>query len=238
MSAAIAVSGIAGWVLALTLLFQRLRSWRVAGRVAHEVRGALAAIGLCLYAASRDNGAGAGAGRLKLDPHIRRAECALQDLERHLCRDRGRAGSCTGRVDLKPLVTGVVASWQEIAKAKGRGISLEWSAGESVVAGHGGRIEQALANLIDNAIEHGRGKVFVRARRVRGSIRIDVQDDGAGPVSINAIKRGRARHGHGLAIVTDVAASHGGYVEAVPSANGGIVTLGLPEIGLGDGKYR
>ena len=83
------------------------------------------------------------------------------------------------------------------------------------------RIEQALGNLIDNALRHGAGDVRVSARRSGEELLLDVSDSGAGfPAGFEhrAFERftradgGRTREGTGLglAIVQAIAAAHGG----------------------------
>ena len=61
-------------------------------------------------------------------------------------------------------------------------VDLEVEPGAEVVTADPDRIDLALSNLLTNAIRHGPpGRpVQVRARRVDGGVRIEVQDDGPG----------------------------------------------------------
>jgi signal transduction histidine kinase len=95
-------------------------------------------------------------------------------------------------------------------------------AGEDVaVAADPVRVEQALGNLIANALAHGRGTVELSARRSNGHVELHVTDEGDGfPDAFVARAfdrfsraddaRGRGGSGLGLAIVDAIADAHGG----------------------------
>ena len=84
------------------------------------------------------------------------------------------------------------------------------------------RAEQAVGNLVDNAMRHGRGRILVEARRGGDStVELRVRDDGQGfPQGLTAhafepFSRGDAARtgpgaGLGLAIVDVIARAHGG----------------------------
>ena len=83
------------------------------------------------------------------------------------------------------------------------------------------RVEQALGNLVDNALRHGDGTVELAAERSDGAVRLHVRDRGPGfdPAldghAFERFTRGdRARSrggtGLGLAIVDAIARSHDG----------------------------
>jgi heavy metal sensor kinase len=94
------------------------------------------------------------------------------------------------------------------------------------------RIEQALDNLIANALEHGEGRVRIGAIREPEALRLTVDDEGAGvdPAvaqrAFDRFARGDAARagsgtGLGLAIVRTIAAAHGGTAGLVPRPGGG-----------------
>jgi signal transduction histidine kinase len=94
------------------------------------------------------------------------------------------------------------------------------------------RAEQALANLVDNALRHGDGTVELVAERAGAGVRLHVLDRGSGfdpALNGHAFERftrgDRARSrggtGLGLAIVDAIARSHGGSAGAAPRDGGG-----------------
>ena len=102
------------------------------------------------------------------------------------------------------------------------------------------RAEQALANLVDNALRHGDGAVELVAEPAGDGVRLHVLDRGPGfdpALNGHAFERftrgDRARSrggtGLGLAIVDAIARSHGGTAGAAPRDGGGAdVWIELP----------
>jgi signal transduction histidine kinase len=92
------------------------------------------------------------------------------------------------------------------------------------------RLQQALGNLLDNALRHGGPQVELSAEARGGAVRLHVRDDGAGfPADLAAFERftrgdsarGRGGAGLGLAIVAAVARAHGGEAGAESRPGGG-----------------
>jgi signal transduction histidine kinase len=94
------------------------------------------------------------------------------------------------------------------------------------------RLEQALANLVDNALRHGGGQVRLAAYPRDGCVELHVTDDGGGfppgflPTAFDRFTRGdpgRTEDGSGLglAIVAAIADSHGGSAHAANRPDGG-----------------
>lgn len=102
------------------------------------------------------------------------------------------------------------------------------------------RLEQALGNLVDNALRHGGQRVELDARVAGDRVELHVRDDGPGfPQDFidTAFERftradsarGRGGAGLGLAIVAAIARAHGGQVAASNQPEGGAdVSLSLP----------
>ncbi len=104
----------------------------------------------------------------------------------------------------------------------------------------GGAVRQALLNLLDNAIQHGRegGRVEVRAADTDGFVKLSVSDDGPG-IGKRDRKRifGRFERGAtassgtglGLYLAECVARGHGGRIDlATEEGQGSTFTLVLP----------
>jgi two-component system OmpR family sensor kinase len=105
------------------------------------------------------------------------------------------------------------------------------------------RLEQALGNLVDNALRHGAGHVRIAAEARDGRVELSVADEGPGfppdflPHAFERFTRAdeartRGGSGLGLAIVDAVARAHGGEARAanrVPA--GALVTLTIPADG-------
>jgi two-component system OmpR family sensor kinase len=122
------------------------------------------------------------------------------------------------------------------ASALGAGRELEVRAPELELVGDRLRLEQAVGNLVDNALRHGKGAVRLEAAAVDRIVRLAVCDEGAGipqqhePRAFERFTRAddaRAGEGTGLglAIVDAIARAHGGTVHAT----GAIVAIELPD---------
>jgi two-component system, OmpR family, sensor kinase len=101
------------------------------------------------------------------------------------------------------------------------------------------RVEQALGNLVENALRHGRGRIVLEARAANGRVELHVQDEGEGfppgflgsafePFSRSDSARSSQGAGLGLAIVEVIARAHGGAAYAANVGGGADVWLVLP----------
>ena len=95
------------------------------------------------------------------------------------------------------------------------------------------RLEQALGNLVDNAVRHGGREVELRAERRNGSVELHVLDRGAGFADgflAHAFERFSGDGtGLGLSIVETIAQAHGGSAHAANRPGGGAdVWIELP----------
>ena len=102
------------------------------------------------------------------------------------------------------------------------------------------RLEQALTNLVENAIEHGGGEIIVRATEGEGEVAIHVEDRGPGfapefigrafeRFSRGDTSRGGDGTGLGLAIVEAIARAHRGSAHAINREGAGAdVWIELP----------
>ena len=148
------------------------------------------------------------------------------------------------RLERQPLAAGELldsVAGRFAARAGDAGVELEVDAPAGLEAvGDRARLEQALGNLVDNALRHGAGPVRLEAERANGSVALRVSDAGAGfaddmlPRAFERFSRADgARSGSGaglgLAIVAAIAQAHGGRASAANRPGGGAeVTLVLP----------
>jgi two-component system OmpR family sensor kinase len=112
------------------------------------------------------------------------------------------------------------------ARAHGLGRRLESAPSDGLaVRGDRLRLEQALTNLIDNALRHGGGPIRLWARRSGEAVELHVSDEGEGfpPAFLSGAFERFSRadsartvggSGLGLAIVEAIAEAHGGSVGA------------------------
>lgn len=228
-----AIQILASWPLAASmaaaLTAQGLRAGRRRGAIneaLHEVRRPLQALALA---------SGPGPGDVTTGDSVRLVAAALERLEREVNGERSEA-HCT-EIASEPLLHSVVGRWRSRASLAGASLSLRCALGGAVVAGDRTQLEQALDNLIVNAIEHGGPSIAVEAHRRGDRVRIAVIDSGRDSwpeprrgVPAEAIARltGRRRRGHGLNVVRRVAADHGGRFALRRSPLGSVAVLELP----------
>jgi two-component system, OmpR family, sensor kinase len=153
--------------------------------------------------------------------------------------DQGRLPIKAERIEIGELLERVHDRFATVARERGREIVVESADGLAVEL-DGLRIEQALGNLVDNALRHGGGTVRLSARREDGSIVVEVADRGPGfPAGFesSAFERftradeGRSGGGAGLglAIVRAIAQAHDGSVSVARSDGwGAVVRISLP----------
>ena len=143
---------------------------------------------------------------------------------------------------LAPVISSAMVSCGQAAAA--RGVTLQSSCDPDLTCRMNAQlVEQAVTNLLDNAINYSRGApVAVRARRAAGSVLIDVTDAGSGIASEHQeriferfyrVDRARSSAyggtGLGLAIVKHIAQAHHGEVSVRSSpGRGSTFTLRLP----------
>src|SRR5215218_7695913 len=127
------------------------------------------------------------------------------------------------------------------ARAEDAGLDVKVEAAAVLEArGDSGLLEQAVGNLVDNALRYGSGTVGLHANPENGSVELAVTDEGEGfPPDFVAQAferfsradgvRAPGSAGLGLAIVDAIARAHGGTASAGNRPGGGArVTLTLP----------
>lgn len=225
---------VTGWPLAATMVAvvaaQGLRAGRrrsSLNQALHELRRPLQAIALA--------GGGAGETPPVLESSVRLAAAALERLDREV--NGGGLRRPVEPVELRSLLEAAVRRWRARASLGGGSLTLRWRAGRAATVGDRVELAQALDNLIVNAIEHGGPAISIDARPYKGRVRIVIADSGRAsrpearrdtPAEVIGRLSGRRRHGHGLAVVRQVVASHGGRFALRRSERGSLAMLELP----------
>jgi two-component system OmpR family sensor kinase len=138
--------------------------------------------------------------------------------------DRGKLRLREERIAARDLLESVDNRFAWRAQEAGRALELDTPAGLTFT-GDRLRLEQALGNLVENALRHGAGAVRLEARPVDGQVELHVRDEGAGlppefvPRAFKRFSRlDESRTGGGaglgLAIVDAIAEAHGGTARA------------------------
>lgn len=141
------------------------------------------------------------------------------------------------RADVAPVVSALCRLMARVHAGRGVAFASEDIDPALQFAGDAADLEEMLGNLMDNAGKWATQQVQVLAHAEGGRLRIDVVDDGPGlqPTQLQAVLQRGVRldqrensSGLGLAIVADIAASHGGEL-ALDNAHPGLrATLWLP----------
>lgn len=149
-------------------------------------------------------------------------------------------------VQVPRLLHAVAERIGNAANGEGRAVIAE-PAEVPTVAADAAWVEQALANMASNALQHGAGRVRLLARQRNGSVELHVLDEGRGfppgllPRAFERFTRGDAARssggtGLGLLIVRAIAEAHGGLAGAANREGGGAdVWLSLP---IGSARSR
>jgi two-component system phosphate regulon sensor histidine kinase PhoR len=161
-----------------------------------------------------------------IERNASRLDLLIQDLLAISALESGRITLNLQPVPLRPLADKVLADLKSRPDAKG--VKLVNDLPELTATADANRLEQVLANLVDNAIKYGRadGTVTVGGQKADADkIEIYVQDDGPGipPESLDRVferfyrvDKARSREqggtGLGLSIVKHIVQSHGGKV--------------------------
>lgn len=206
--------------------------------ISHDLRTPLATILGAASALRELDGA--------LDP------AARTDLLRAIEQEAGRMnGHVTNLLHLTRLELSAQArrDWVDLADIAGAAVArarrsfpggdlrLEPAPEVPMIRAEGGLLEQAVFNLIDNALHHGRGPVTLRVSAGPGQVMLEVADQGEGPPEpiLNwlegpALRPAPGQRGLGLAVAKAIARHLGGSL----TWQGGAFRLGLPQAAIGD----
>jgi two-component system, OmpR family, sensor kinase len=171
-----------------------------------------------------------------------RLQRLAEDLLVLAASDEGRLVLDRARHPARQLLESVASRFEGRARAAGSALEVVAADGETVACDRR-RLEQALDNLVDNALRHGAGTVRLEAVVEDVAVSLRVSDEGPGfpaaflPHAFERFTRADSARsdpgaGLGLAIVDAVTRSHGGTTTATNMAAGGAeVVLRLPREG-------
>jgi two-component system OmpR family sensor kinase len=152
--------------------------------------------------------------------------------------DQGRLPVRIEDLDAGEVLERVAGRFQTRARVEGRPLRPDPSPGV-IVRADPARLEQALANLVDNALSYGAGAVELSANASDGTVEIHVRDQGNGfppaflPRAFERFTRAdearsRGGTGLGLAIASAIALAHGGSAHAENREAGADVWIAIP----------
>ena len=133
-------------------------------------------------------------------------------------------------VEASAILDRIASRFEPRAAELGRAVSVGPS-DDIVLDVDPARLEQAIGNLVDNALSHGKGPISLYAQQSNGTVELHVADEGDGfppgfadrafdRFSRGNEGRGPGGTGLGLAIVELIARAHGGSA-SVGSRDGG-----------------
>jgi two-component system, OmpR family, sensor histidine kinase TctE len=165
-----------------------------------------------------------------VESSLQLAAVALERLEREV--NGSPHEEAMTEVSVGHLIEEAAQRWRTPATSRGGTVEVESTGETTFVDGDRFSLSQALDNLLNNAIDHGGGKVRIGARRQGDWVRIAVADEGAASTAEASDHRPRGnrgnRHGHGLRVVTRIARSHGGSFTLRRTGQGAEAVLRLP----------
>ena len=153
--------------------------------------------------------------------------------------EQGRMPLSKQHIEAQEVLSAVADRFATAASGRGRTVELEDANGLALEADPE-RLEQALTNMVSNALRHADGTVLLRAEEHDGGVEFHVLDQGDGfepgflPRAFERFaradsSRSGAGAGLGLSIVQVIAEAHGGSASAANREDGGAdVWLSLP----------
>ncbi len=165
-----------------------------------------------------------------MERHSNRLELLVEDLLTLAELESGNPNLQLGDVDLSSFFAEIIRDWEKKLANKKLNIIVDVQPDFSPIRADRTRLQEALYNLLDNAMKYSRehSEIRVSARHRDGEIELSVSDDGIGiakedlPRIFERFYRAdKARSadkvrgtGLGLAIVKHIVQLHGGFVEA------------------------
>ncbi|HEX4653144.1 MAG TPA: ATP-binding protein [Candidatus Udaeobacter sp.] len=165
-----------------------------------------------------------------MDRHSKRLDMIVEDLLTLAQLESANPNLQLANVDLASFLGEIVRDWEKKLTGKQLEVSVHVSQDLAPIRADRMRLQEALYNLLDNAVKysHENGRIRLAARQRDGEIELSVSDNGVGIHKDNLpriferfyrVDKARTQDkipgtGLGLAIVKHVAQRHGGRVEA------------------------
>jgi two-component system phosphate regulon sensor histidine kinase PhoR len=165
-----------------------------------------------------------------MERHSNRLESLVQDLLTLAQLESSNPDLHLGPVDLSDLLREMIRDWEKKLTTKQLKIVVDIPPTLSPIQADRTRLQEAIYNLLDNAVKYSRehGEIRLGARQSHGEIELSVSDQGIGIASEDLpriferfYRADKARStdgirgtGLGLAIVKHIAQLHSGRVEA------------------------
>ncbi|OIO38128.1 MAG: hypothetical protein AUJ72_03095 [Candidatus Omnitrophica bacterium CG1_02_46_14] len=180
-----------------------------------------------------------------IEDHSKKLHLLIEDLLVLSKAESDRQKLKKETVDLEPMLLRIFRFYEKPIKTKGLTAHVELVPKPFSVLADPGALEQALSNLIDNAIKYNSpsGSIDVRAVYEPGTVRIEIRDTGIGISPADQTKiferfyrveKSRSRElggtGLGLSIVKNIAERHLGKIEVQSlTPKGTVFSLILPQ---------
>jgi len=181
-----------------------------------------------------------------MERHSKRLQRLVDDLLSLAQLESSHAELEISAVRMDELFNNLIGDWKEKLTGKNLKVIVDLPSEGSVLRADGTRLEEALHNLLDNAVKFspGNGQIRLRGTRCGSNVVLSVTDNGIG-ISKEHLPRiferfyradkARSRElggtGLGLAIVKHIAQLHGGRVEAESElGRGTTIRIVLPEV--------
>ena len=181
-----------------------------------------------------------------MERHSKRLQRLVDDLLSLAQLESSHAELEISVVRMDELFNDLIRDWKEKLTAKNLKVIVDLPSETSVLRADGTRLEEALHNLLDNAVKFSpdNGQIRLRGTRCGSNVVLSVADNGIG-ISKEHLPRiferfyradkARSRElggtGLGLAIVKHIAQLHGGRVEAESElGRGTTIRIVLPQV--------
>jgi two-component system sensor histidine kinase HydH len=199
--------------------------------IAHEIKNALVGVKTCVQLAAESE-LGPLANR-----EVMRIEALVNLLSQYVSKNRQNFTP----VALNEVIGNAARSLEGARAAKNISLQIDLAAAPDIIDGNGMQLEQALLNLLMNAVEAtpAGGVIAVQSRYDSGHVQIKIRDSGPG-IPAQDLERifepfysTKARgSGLGLGITRRIVRDHSGTIDAASEAGGGaLFTLNFPASG-------